>query len=233
MRFKLMIISILTIFVLIACSKKEEQKPQTAAANPNVHKVLVEEAIQVSGYTYIHAKEADKDYWIAAATMDTKPGETLYYENAMEMKNFESKELKRKFDSLLFVDNISKIPPADAGPAMTAAPQKPTIEKQNITIEKAAGGVSISQLFGSLSTYTNKLVTIKGKVVKVNNGIMNKNWIHIQDGTSSGADFDLTVTTNETLNVGDVVTLKGTVAVNKDFGYGYFYKVLLEDAKKL
>lgn len=232
MRFKLMIISILTIFVLMACSKKEEQKPQTAA-NPNVHQVVVEEAIQVSGYTYIHAKEGEKDYWMAVTTMDTKPGETLYYEHAMEMKNFESKELKRKFDSLFFVDNISKIPPADAGSSIKATPQKPNIEKQNITVDKAAGGVTISQLYSGINSYVNQVVTIKGKVVKVNNGIMNKNWVHIQDGTSSGADYDLTVTTNETLNVGQVVTLKGTVSANKDFGYGYSYKVLLEDAKKL
>ncbi|MCL4549744.1 MAG: DNA-binding protein [Bacteroidetes bacterium] len=232
MRFKLMIISILTIFVLMACSKKEEQKPQTAA-NPNVHQVVVEEAIQVSGYTYIHAKEGEKDYWMAVTTMDTKAGETLYYEHAMEMKNFESKELKRKFDSLFFVDNISKIPPADAGSSIKATPQKPNIEKQNITVDKAAGGVTISQLYSGINSYVNQVVTIKGKVVKVNNGIMNKNWVHIQDGTSSGADYDLTVTTNETLNVGQVVTLKGTVSANKDFGYGYSYKVLLEDAKKL
>ncbi len=233
MRFKLIIISILTLFVLMACSKKEEQTPQTATAAPNVHQVVVEEAIQVSQYTYIHAKEGDKDYWMAVTTMDTKPGETLYYEKAMEMKNFESKELKRKFDSIFFVDNVSKIPPLDAGSSIKATPQKPTIEKQNISIEKAAGGVSISQIYSSINSYANKLVTVKGKVVKVNNGIMNKNWVHIQDGTSSGADYDLTVTTNETLNVGDVVTFQGTVAVNKDFGYGYSYKVLLEDARKL
>ncbi|MEW5843936.1 MAG: hypothetical protein AB1775_11810 [Bacteroidota bacterium] len=232
MRFKLMIISILTIFVLMACSKKEEQKPQTAA-NPNVHQILVQEAIQVSGYTYIHAKEGDKDYWIAASTVDTKPGETLYYEKAMEMKNFESKELKRKFDSILFVDNINKIPPVNSPSTIRATPQKPTIEKQNISVDKASGGVTVAQLFGGINNYANKTVTVKGKVVKVNNGIMNKNWVHIQDGTSNGADYDLTVTTNETLNVGDVVTLQGTVAVNKDFGYGYSYKVLLEDAKKL
>ena len=232
MRFKLMIISILTIFVLMACSKKEEQKPQTAA-NPNVHQVVVEEAIQVSGYTYIRAKEGEKDYWMAVTTMDTKPGETLYYGNAMEMKNFESKELKRKFDSIFFVDNISKIPPADAGASIKATPQKPNIEKQNIAVDKAAGSVTISQLYSGINSYVNQVVTVKGKVVKVNNGIMNKNWVHIQDGTSSGADYDLTVTTNETLNVGQVVTLKGTVSANKDFGYGYSYKVLLEDAKKL
>lgn len=233
MRFKLMIVSILTIFVLMACSKKEEQKPQTAATNPNVHQILVQEAIQVSGYTYIHAKEGDKDYWMAAATMDTKPGETLYYETAMEMKNFESKELKRKFDSILFVDNISKIPPVNSPSNIRATPQKPNIERQNVAVDKVAGGVTIAQLFGNMNSYANKTVTVKGKVVKVNNGIMNKNWAHIQDGTSSGSDFDLTVTTNETLNIGDVVTLQGTVAVNKDFGYGYSYKVLLEDAKKL
>ena len=31
-------------------------------------------------------------------------------------------------------------------------------------------------------------------------------------------------------NVGDVVTVSGIVRTNKDFGSGYTYKVLIEDA---
>ena len=86
-------------------------------------------------------------------------------------------------------------------------------------------------MFSNVNSYANKIIKIKGKVVKVNNAIMDKNWAHIQDGTKSGSDFDLTVTTNDMVNVGDVVTFTGKIALNKDFGFGYSYKVLLEDAK--
>lgn len=232
MRLKFLVLSLALIIVISACSKKDEQKqPQAVAkAKSTVHQVVVQESIQVSGYTYLKVKEGEKEYWLAGTTMDVKKGETLYYETAMEMKNFESKELKRTFDSIFFVDNLSKIPPATAQ-GIKASPQKPTIEKENVTVAPAAGGITIAQLFSNSNSYSNKTVKINGKVVKVNNGIMSKNWVHIQDGTSNGSNFDLTVTTNSTVNVGDVVTFEGKIVLNKDFGYGYSYKVLLEDAK--
>ncbi len=231
MRSNLLVILLSIIFIFSACNKQEEPKQTAVTKNSNIHQVVVEETIQVSGYTYIRAKEAGKEYWIAATTMDVKKGETLYYEGSMEMKNFDSKELKRKFDSILFIESVSKIPPSDAGNAIKAAPQRPTIEKENISVSAAAGGVTIAQIFSNVNAYANKIVKVKGKVVKVNNGIMKTNWVHIQDGTSAGADFDLTVTTNDLVNVGDVVTFEGSLVLNKDFGYGYSYKVLMEDAK--
>ena len=104
-------------------------------------------------------------------------------------------------------------------------------ESFNISVTVAVGGVTIAQIFSNVNMYASKIVKVKGKVVKVNNGIMKTNWVHIQDGTSAGSDFDLTVTTNDNVNVGDVVTFEGSLVLNKDFGYGYSYKVLLENAK--
>ena len=109
---------------------------------------------------------------------------------------------------------------------------QPDIEKQNISIKPANGGVTISQLYSKSNSYSEKNVIVKGQVVKVNNGIMQRNWVHIQDGTSSGNYYDLTVTTNEKVNVGDVVTFQGKIELNQDFGYGYAYPVLLADAVK-
>ena len=60
---------------------------------------------------------------------------------------------------------------------------------------------------------------------------MGKNWIHLQDGTDFKGKFDLTVTTNETVNEGDKISVEGMITIDKDFGYGYFYEVLMEDAK--
>ena len=36
-------------------------------------------------------------------------------------------------------------------------------------------------------------------------------------------------TPQEILAVGDVVVMEGVIALNKDFGAGYFYKVILEE----
>jgi hypothetical protein len=79
----------------------------------------------------------------------------------------------------------------------------------------------------------NKSVEVHAKVVKVNSGIMGKNWVHLRDGTGNADDGsnDILLTTNAEITVGSTVTAMGTVRTNKDFGSGYAYKVLLEDVK--
>lgn len=73
-------------------------------------------------------------------------------------------------------------------------------------------------------------VSVKGKVVKVNNGIMDRNFIHVQDGTGDANSNNLVVTSKQTANVGDKVTVSGVVVVNRDFGSGYSYPLLIEEA---
>jgi hypothetical protein len=60
---------------------------------------------------------------------------------------------------------------------------------------------------------------------------MGKNWVHLQDGTSNNGAFDLTITTQALPKVNDEVTFKGTVTLEKDFGAGYYYDVIMEDAE--
>jgi hypothetical protein len=75
-------------------------------------------------------------------------------------------------------------------------------------------------------------VVVRGKVVKYNPGIMGKNWIHLRDGSGAAADGtnDVLVTTAHQAKLGDVLTVKGVVRTDKDFGSGYSYKVLIEEA---
>jgi hypothetical protein len=108
-------------------------------------------------------------------------------------------------------------------------PGKVTLEKEQITIEQTSGVTTISQLYADLKKYDGQTIRVKGKVTKVNPAIMNKNWIHLQDGTEYNGQFDLTVTTDQEFQVGSVVTIEGKIALDKDFGYGYSYKVLLEE----
>ena len=76
-------------------------------------------------------------------------------------------------------------------------------------------------------------MTIRGKVVKYNEGVMGKNWIHLQDGSGDAGQGtnDLTVTSLDAASVSETVTITGTVRTNKDFGSGYVYRVIVEDAK--
>ncbi len=79
---------------------------------------------------------------------------------------------------------------------------------------------------------TGSTVTVRGRVVKFNGGILGRNWIHLQDGTGDATQgtHDLTVTTDAKAAVGDVVTITGMLVVDQDFGAGYAYAVLLESA---
>jgi predicted RNA-binding protein len=116
-------------------------------------------------------------------------------------------------------------------PTGTAHMEVAKAGKEDLTIEKAEGGITIAELFSNKKDYSGKVVRIKGKVTKVNPAIMEKNWIHLQDGTIYEGEFDLTVTADILPEAGSIVTIEGKVALDKDFGYGYSYPVLLEEAK--
>ena len=77
----------------------------------------------------------------------------------------------------------------------------------------------------------NKVIKIRGVVTKINTGILDRNWIHIQDGTGLNDSFDLLITSKENAAVGKTIVAEGTVAVDKNFGSGYAYPVMIEDAK--
>ncbi|HUX96310.1 MAG TPA: hypothetical protein VMV47_11325 [Bacteroidales bacterium] len=91
--------------------------------------------------------------------------------------------------------------------------------------------ITIGRLMADKKSFSGKTITVKGVVTKINEEIMGKNWIHIQDGTEAEGVFDLTVTTMLNVSVGDTVTFEGKVTLDKDFGYGYFYSVLMEEGR--
>jgi hypothetical protein len=114
-----------------------------------------------------------------------------------------------------------------------AASARPAPADVNVPRAEGEGAATIAEIFGNKATLAGKQVTVRGKVVKVNTGIMGKNWLHLQDGSGSqtSGDHDLTVTTSEETAVGDVVTMRGPLSVDRDFGAGYAYPVILEDAR--
>jgi hypothetical protein len=105
--------------------------------------------------------------------------------------------------------------------------------KENVKVEPCADCITIAKLLGDKKAYEGKVIKVKGQVTKYNAGILGKNWIHIQDGTEYGEGFDLTVTTDITATVGDIVTFEGKIALDKDFGYGYSYSVIMEEGKSV
>ena len=205
------------------------------------HKVVVTEVIQTTSYTYLQVKENDSLKWLAVPTMEAKTGETYYYMDGLPMQEFESKELHRTFDLVLFLGGVSKEPilannhQAASEPTHHAGAQPYTRKanaevKKNIKIVPEKDGITIAELLSNKDLYAGKKVKIKGEVTKFNKAIMDKNWIHLQDGTEHNGKFDLTITSGTDVKVGDIVSLEGTISLNKDFGYGYSFEVMMEDA---
>jgi len=93
-----------------------------------------------------------------------------------------------------------------------------------------AGGTSmtVAQVHQQMAKLEGQQVTVTGKVVKVNNGIMRRNFVHVQDGTGGEGTDRLIVTSAQTAQVGNNVTITGTVVLGTDFGMGYKYPLLVE-----
>lgn len=238
MMYKLRLISliVLAVFVLGACvqNKNPQQAQSVAQANQNLFEVT--EVVQGKTYTYLNVKENMADRWVAVSYQEAKPGDVFYYDEALQMTNFHSKEIDRTFEVIYFVNQISKTPlGGEGGQEMTAEMPashsgKVSANSEEVKMEKAEGELTIADVFAKRADLTSEEFEIRGKVVKVNEQVMGKNWVHIQDGTSSGDKFDLTITTQAEVEVGSEVTFKGKLTLEKDFGAGYFYDVIMEDA---
>ena len=98
-------------------------------------------------------------------------------------------------------------------------------------IKRAEGGKTVGEIFDGKASLAGQEVSVRGRVVKLTPKVMGKNWIHLQDGTTgAGEASDLTVTSEEMAEVGNTVLARGVVAVDRDFGFGYEYDLIIEDA---
>jgi len=119
--------------------------------------------------------------------------------------------------------------PAAAPHPMPAAPTE-TVDLSGIA--KADGGKTVAEVFAEKDQLAGQPVIVRGKVVKSNPDIMGKNWLHVRDGSGAEGTNDITVTTAGAVpNVGDTVVVKGVLSLDKDFGMGYQYDVIVEDAE--
>jgi hypothetical protein len=242
--------------LLVSCGSNETKKESSetsyeealARMNQSYHTIVIDEVVDGGNYSYIRYSQDGKEYWGAINARPLEVGKTYYYRDALEMKNFQSKTLDKVFPSIWFINDFSEEPPqnramgsmetmggkkAHKSDNLAEDHHKATDVHEQIEVEKAEGGYSLAEIFEKKSDLEATEVLVKGQVVKINTAIMNTNWVHIQDGTSYNGVFDLTVTTDEDIQfqIGDVVTFKGKLALNKDFGYGYKYDYIVEKAK--
>lgn len=229
--------------VALACSQ--------AIAGPGGFSGKVTETMEAGGYTYVCVDTGTNKVWAAATKFAVKKGDLVTVPDSMPMQDFESKSLNRTFPVIYFAGNIAvnganpdaaKLPPGHptlgggaAGELPAGHPSqvgKTVPPKVDVTgLKPAKDGKTIAEVYAASAKLGGQPVKVRGKVVKYNANILGKNWLHIQDGTGSAGSNDLLVTTVAQAKRGDTVLVEGKVALNKDFGSGYKYDLLVEDAK--
>lgn len=201
----------------------------------------VVETMNAASYTYVLVDTGTQKHWAAARQFQVKVGDSITIEAGMPMRNYHSQTLNRDFDLVYFTGRalVGGAQTSTANPAVTLPPGHPPTTggaaqatKVDVSgIKKAEGGKTIQEIFAGKAQIEGKQVKVRGKVVKFNSMIMGKNWLHLQDGSGVEGSNDLTLTTASEVKVGNTVVATGTIAIDKDFGHGYKYPVIMEDAK--
>jgi hypothetical protein len=208
--------------------KSSSEMPAMNEATTGEHKVQVEEVLNTEKYSYLNVTEDGEKFWIAIPRKEIEIGGTYYYKGGLLKRNFESKEYNRVFETIYLVSDVSPHSMSSGAAAVHEATGHGTHTHDPIDVTPAEGSIQLSELFSNRNKYQGKIVQVTGKCVKVNPMIMGRNWVHIQDGSGDG--LDLTITTTENVQMDDIVSFEGIIALNKDFGAGYKYDIIMEQA---
>ncbi len=222
-----------------AAAEQQSAQPspneQASGSSPGVSGTVTE-TMDTAGYSYVQVDTGEEKIWAAAPKFNVKVGDPVIVPEGMVMSGFHSDTLNRDFDKVYFVNSImvggEQPVAANTGMPQGHPPINTDAVKQNIDFSGIGkADQTVQGVYAEKENLAGKEITVRGKVVKFSPAIMNKNWIHVQDGTGADGTNDLTVTTDATAKVGDTVLVQGVLTTDKDFGAGYQYAVILEDAQ--
>ena len=221
----------------VSRSSSSDNKARSNAFSKNeLHTVVVNEILPTQKYIYLNVNEGERQFWIAALKQNIEVGKRYIFKGGLLKTNFESKEYNRMFEEIYLVKNL--VP--DHGNVMDsesqATPLKSTEQKEvkadelvvsekiDVVIE---GSIRIDELVKNPEKYEGKTIQLSGICFKINPNIMKRNWIHLKDGSKD--DYDLIITSDVFIPEGTEVTMSGVVGLNKDFGAGYKYDLIIEN----
>ncbi len=189
--------------------------------------VKVLEQMDTDRYTYLRVSEADgREYWIATAKAVFEVGGEYHYHEGIYKTDYYSTFFDKTFEEIYLVSKIHGVNESSTIDVVETTPRQDVNATEDVIRE---GSIRIAKLVNDASSFNGQTIQVSGKVIKVNPMIMGRNWIHLQDGSMNSYDF--VVTTNEAIPVGHTVTLKGVLKTDQDFGSGYSYDVIVEDAE--
>jgi hypothetical protein len=218
----------------------EHAPPPSRIASASLTGTVIE-TVNAAGYTYVHFDTGKEKVWAAAPEFVVEVGETVAISGSMPMRDHYSKTLDRSFELVYFVGGVEvegeerkPVDPQSGSPSWmkgrsTAAAGPAEVDLSGI--EKAAGGKTVEEVYAGRADIAGQEIVVRGRVVKFTARIMGKNWLHVRDGTGAPGSDDLTVTTDATVETGSTVLVRGTVSADRDFGSGYKYELIVEDAE--
>ena len=200
----------------------------------------VVETMDSGGYTYVRLEE--NDHWLAGPPTTVEVGDNVEYIYAVEMGEFHSRTLDRTFKNIMFtpslkVTNLIRAEAhADSTSIATMGDELGIAKSATIVAPDAGeitpldGGKTIGAIRTDYQQLKDQQVAVRARVMKVSKNVLGKNWITLQDGTGTAPENKLLATSQELVEIGDLVTAKGMVKTDVDLGSGYKYKVVLEEA---
>lgn len=241
----------LSLALLLGLAGCTRETPEEAALKAPIPEGMVRgtvlETMDSAGYTYMRIEFGEEKYWYATQQTEVAVGDVVQLSMGMMMRDFYADSLEREFNVIYFSGNMRNLSRPDVEPVVTEAPAMPAAEMPapahptptpanvapaDIAVEAFEEGKNIAWLYANKDELAGQQVSLRGKVVKYNSGILGWNFVHLQDGSGSAAngDNDVIVTTTAEVAPGDTVVASGTIVLDKDFGAGYSYPVLMDDA---
>jgi hypothetical protein len=225
---------------LVALSGCTEPAREAAADNPllaapvpdGMVRGTVVETMDVAGYTYVLLDSDGQELWIAGPETAVEIGHVVQASTQMPMTDFWSDSLERKFDVLYFSSALQNL----SAPAPAAASMHPPVAAEPaaepVDVAELEPGRNIAYVYANKDELAGQSISLRGKVVKYNANILGWNFVHIQDGSGDAADGnnDLVLTTQADTAIGETVVVTGTLILDRDFGSGYTFPLLLDDA---
>ncbi len=241
----LYLLLLFTLTVLVGCQQNSTTQSPTQSPQTPINNISgsVVETMNVLGYTYVLVETDNEQIWAATPQFNVNVGDLVVVPEGMPMHNYYSQTLDRHFDVVYFVESILNASSATASTGGTPQGQMPaghppisgvgTTAPTAVTdIDKLEGGMSIEEIYAARADLSGQEINLRAQVVKFSPQIMGTNWIHLQDGSGNpeAGTHDLTVTSNTQLKVGDIVIASGKLTIDKDFGHGYVYDLIMENA---
>jgi hypothetical protein len=185
---------------------------------------MVTEIRHAGSYSYLEVQEKTKEkFWIAVSvTKEVNVGDMVRFQKELVAENFESKALNKVFAKVMFASNLQ---------FRTQTPSPFITKIVETSPYQTKDTLSIADLLTKRKDLVGKEVYIRAKVVKVSTNIQERHWVHLQDGTGNNGEVGRVVftTKNDVPHVGDVVLALGKVSIDKDFGSGYVYPIIVEE----